>query len=104
MNLYLIHCGFYDASVCDGLYESHVNFFVVAESFEGARINAKAIPEFQNKKMHIDGLQEIKMISGYKVLLEADVRKANQTDIVNFKHRDLAPKLTIQAGSPSAGI
>lgn len=26
MNLYLAHCGFYDTEVCDGLYESHVNF------------------------------------------------------------------------------
>lgn len=99
MNLYLVHCGFYDASVCDGLYESHVNFFVVAESFEDARIKAKAIPEFLSKKMHVDGLQEIKMVSGYKVQLEADVLRMSQTEIINFKHRDLAPKPTVQTGS-----
>ncbi len=98
MNLYLVHCGFYDASVCDGLYESHVNFFVVAANFEDARMRAKAIPEFQNKKMHVDGLQEIRMVDGYNIQLEPDVMKTNQTEIVNFKHRDFAPKPTIQMG------
>ncbi len=99
MNLYLVHCGFYDGSVCDGLYESHANFFVVAESFEDARVKAKAIPEFQSKKMHVDGLQEIKMVNGYKLHLQADVLKPNHTEIINFKHRDLAPKPTVQTGS-----
>jgi hypothetical protein len=96
VNLYLVHCGFYDASVCDGLYESHVNFFVVAETFEDARAKAKILPEFQNKKMHVDGLQEVRMVNGYKVQLQADELNANQTEIINFKHRDLAPKTTPQ--------
>lgn len=37
MKLFLVHCGFYDSDLCDGLYEGHVNFFVTADSFEGAR-------------------------------------------------------------------
>lgn len=44
MKLYMIHCGFYDPDLCDGLYEGHVNFFVAAESFEDARAKAKLIP------------------------------------------------------------
>jgi len=40
MQLYLVHCGFYDVELCDGLYESHVNFFVAAKSFEDARVQA----------------------------------------------------------------
>ena len=67
----------YDPSICDGLYESHVNFFVVAESFEDARAKAKAIAEFQSKKMHVDGLKEIKMVNGYKLQLQADVLKTS---------------------------
>ncbi len=92
MNLYLVHCGFYDNEICEGLYESHVNFFVSAESFEDAKAKAKLLPEFQAKKMHIDGLQEIRAVSGFKVRLERDATLLNQTQIVNFKHRDLATK------------
>ncbi|MBK9324343.1 MAG: hypothetical protein IPM97_15570 [Bdellovibrionaceae bacterium] len=97
MNLYLVHCGFYDTEVCDGLYESHVNFFVCAETFEEARVKAKLIPEFQAKRMHVDGLQEIQAVSGYKVILEADANLQNQTRVVNLKHRDLAPKPPAQS-------
>lgn len=92
MNLYLIHCGFYDAEVCGGLYESHVNFFVSAESFEDARAKAKLIPEFQAKRMHVDGLQEIQAVGGYKIRLEHDASLNAGNRIVNYKQRDLAPK------------
>lgn len=92
MKLYLVHCGFYDNEVCDGLYESHVNFFVSAESFEDARLKAKNLPEFKAKRMHVDGLQEIQAVDGFKVQLEHNASLNNQTHIVNFKHRDLAPK------------
>lgn len=95
MNLYLVHCGFYDTQVCDGLYESHANFFVAAPNFEEARAKAKLIPEFKLKKMHIDGLQEIKAVDGNQVLLQADGSLNNQTVIINHKHRDLAPPKTI---------
>lgn len=92
MKLYLIHCGFYDADVSDGLYENHVNYFIVAESFEDARVKAKLIPEFKTKRMHVDGLQEIEMVSGFNVRLEHDPKNDGQTRVINFKHRDLAPK------------
>lgn len=92
MKLYLVHCGFYDSEVCEGLYESHVNFFVSAESFEDARAKAKLIPEFQGKRMHVDGLQEVQAVNGFRVHLEHDSRLENKTHIINFKHRDLAPK------------
>ena len=32
MKLYLIHVGFYDSGLMDGLYEQHGNFFVVAKN------------------------------------------------------------------------
>lgn len=92
MKLYLVHCGFYDADLCDGLYESHVNFFVAADSFEDARARAKQIPEFQRKRMHVDGLQEITAVAGNRVSLSPDESLRGETVIVNHKHRDLAPK------------
>ena len=92
MKLYLIHCGFYDSDVCDGLYESHVNFFVAASSFEEARTKAKLIPEFKNKRMHVDGLQEVSAVGGNRIILEEDKSLNEKTIIINQKHRDLATK------------
>jgi len=92
MRLFLVHCGFYDADICGGLYESHVNFFVAADSPSDARIRAKKIPQFISKKMHVDGLQEIHSVDGYKILLEHDPSLNERTEIINYKHRDLAPK------------
>jgi hypothetical protein len=99
MKLYLVHCGFYDTEVCDGLYESHVNFFVSAESFEDARAKAKLFPEFQAKRMHVDGLQEVQAVGGFRLLLEQDPSLGGQTRIVNYKYRDLAPKGTAPSSS-----
>ena len=41
MKLYLIHVGFYDPELMDGLYEQHGNYFVVAKNVK----NAKNRPE-----------------------------------------------------------
>jgi hypothetical protein len=92
LKLYLVHCGFYDMDLADGIFESHTNFFVAAESFEDARAKAKLDPEFQKKRMHVDGLQEIQGVSGYRVSLEADPAFCGKTAIVSSRHRDLAPK------------
>ncbi|MBS1984793.1 MAG: DUF1543 domain-containing protein [Bdellovibrionales bacterium] len=89
--LYLVHCGFYDTEVSDGLYESHTNFFVAANSFEEARIQAKQLPEFQRKRMHVDGLQEVQAVNGQRVQLTPDASLGEQTIVVNHKHHDLAP-------------
>ncbi len=92
MKLYLIHCGFYDPDLCDGLYEGHANFFIVAESFDDARANAKLLPEFMAKKMHVDGIQEVVAVGGYRVRLEVVEEFQGKTIVVNQRHRDLAPK------------
>lgn len=92
MKLYLIHCGFYDSDVGNGLYESHVNFFVGALSFEDARAKVKLLPEFQERRMHVDGLQEVSAINGYVVELREEARLNGQTILATQKHRDLAPK------------
>ncbi|MCB0347535.1 MAG: DUF1543 domain-containing protein [Bdellovibrionales bacterium] len=92
MQLYLVHCGFYDNSICDGIYESHVNLFVVARSFEEAKAKAKSDPVFKDKRMHVDGLQEIRTVHGYDINLEENKSLQGDTVILSNKHRDLAPK------------
>jgi hypothetical protein len=102
MKLYLVHCGFYDLQLCDGLYESHANFFVAAESFEDARAKAKLLPEFTAKKMHVDGLLEVTAVSGHRVRLEPDAELNEETVVVSQRHRDLAPKT--QPKTPEATL
>ena len=66
----MVHVGFYDTSVGDGIYESHVNFFVAAADAKDAKVKTLKIPEYQEKKMHIDGIKEISSVDGYKIILE----------------------------------
>lgn len=91
MHLYLVHCGFYDLELCDGLFEGHANFFVAAQSFEEARANAKQIPEFKAKRMHVDGLQQLVAVNGYSISLSQDAKHEGKTVVINQKHRELAP-------------
>ena len=70
MKLYLIHAGFYDKMVSGGFFESHTNYFVAADSKMEAKNKAKTIPEYTDKKMHIDGIMEVNQVDGYDVLLK----------------------------------
>ena len=36
MNLYMVHVGYYDPSIGEGLYEVHMNFFTVAKNPKNA--------------------------------------------------------------------
>lgn len=94
MKLYLVHCGFYDNEICDGLYESHINLFIAADSFEDAKIKVKQNDVFKNKRMHVDGLQEIQSVDGYSIVLSQDISLNGETRVLSNKHRDLAPKPT----------
>lgn len=76
MKLYLVHTGFYHEVAGGGIYELHTNLFVAARSFDDARARAKALPEFKAKKMHIDGMQEIEQVDGYRVELARPARGA----------------------------
>ncbi len=77
MKLFLIHAGFYDDSVSGGFYESHTNYFVVAADAKQAKLKAKAIPEYKDKKMHIDGIKEIDIVDGYKISLHENIDRSN---------------------------
>ena len=72
MKLYLIHIGFYDPELMDGLYEQHGNIFVVADNVKEAKILVRKNPIFKHKKMHIDGIKEVNTVDGYQVTLVKD--------------------------------
>jgi hypothetical protein len=92
MFLFLIHCGFYDELTSSGgVFESHTNFFLVAENAEAARQKAKASEFFRSKRMHIDGIQQIEMVDGYRILLSREGAADHATQIQSFQFRDLVP-------------
>jgi hypothetical protein len=88
MKLYLIHCGFYDEEISDGIFEFHVNIPVMGENIEEAKKKVRLHPQFLGKKMHIDGVQEIKTIEGHRIALIKD-EEATELAIASFCHRDL---------------
>jgi acyl-CoA thioesterase FadM len=92
LKLYLVHCGFYDDSVGDGIFEGHTNFMVAAESFEDARARVKMEPGFKDKKMHVDGLVCVDAVNGFRVDLTPDPALEGRTELTSYRHRDLAPK------------
>lgn len=92
MKLFLIHCGFYDGEVFDGVYESHVNFFVAAENFDEARAKARLNPTFKGKKMHVDGLQRVEAVDGYEIILRENPALNGGARVTGNRYRDLAPK------------
>lgn len=92
MKLYLVHCGFYLQDAGDGVFESHANFFVVAESAEEAKLAAKEIPEFVFHRMHVDGIQEIQAVAGHRITLVEEKGLNGATLITSYRHRELAPR------------
>ena len=52
--------------------QGHTNFFVCAKDIALARKVVKEKKEFKKYKMHIDGIQEINSVDGYKVFLKKD--------------------------------
>ena len=72
MKLFMVHVGYYDKSIGEGLYETHLNYFVAAEDAKGAKKKAQQLSEFQERSMHIDGMKEISSVDGYRVTLEKD--------------------------------
>ncbi len=72
MKLFMVHVGYYDKSIGEGLYETHLNYFVAAEDAKDAKNKTHQLSEFQERSMHIDGMKEISSVDGYKVSLEKD--------------------------------
>ncbi len=94
MKLYIVHCGFYDSSDSSAIFENHANFYLVAENFEDAKERMKAHPSFKQKKMHIDGLQEIHTVDGYAITPKLDSKLEGVTRIANMKYGSREPQMT----------
>jgi hypothetical protein len=88
MKLYLIHCGFYDPEVCDGIYEGHVNLFVVAESFEQAKRQVRLDPAFKLRRMHVDGVQQVDAVHGHRITATPDPSLEGRAVLTRERHRD----------------
>ena len=67
MKLFMVHVGFYDDEVGEGIYESHINIFVVAGNPKSAKKKIMNMDKFRDKKMHIDGIKEINNVDDYEV-------------------------------------
>lgn len=92
LKLFIVHCGFYDLELLEGVYEQHVNLLVVAESFDDARARVKLYPDFQRKKMHVDGLQLVEAVQGHWIEPVLHPSLEGRTQVISSRHRDLAPK------------
>jgi hypothetical protein len=90
LRLYLVHCGFYDSDLCDGIYEGHANLFVAAKDFDDAKVRARLDPSFQKRRMHVDGVVEIETVQGCHVHLIPRDGQEGQTRLRSSRHRDLA--------------
>ena len=86
MKLYLIHAGYYDPEVMRGLYEQHINYFVVAEDIKGAKNKARKNSMFLKKRMHIDGIQELNVVDGYRLQLMED---NSPEEMINYGYEDV---------------
>ena len=58
----MMHVGYYDKNIGDGIYEIHLNYFVAALNPKDAKIKTQSFAEFKEKSMHIDGIKEISFV------------------------------------------
>ena len=88
MKLYLVHVGFYDNNISSGFYESHTNYFVVADSVKSTKSKAKLIKEYKDKKMHIDGIMEVNEVDGYNINL-LPIDNENGSGVIKFSYDEV---------------
>ena len=53
MKLFMVHVGFYDSSIGEGIYETHLNYFLAAENAKDAKAKAQSLEEFKLSLIHI---------------------------------------------------
>ena len=70
MKLFIVHAGYYDDEI--GIYELHTNFLVAAANVGAVKKAMEEKDIFKKKNMHIDAVQEIEVVDGYKVNLIED--------------------------------
>ena len=89
MQLYLVHCGFYDEEILGGIYEFHVNIPIAAPSLETAKEQVRLDAAFRRHRMHIDGIQEVKCVAGHRIELRPDASGSGASELPYHLHRDL---------------
>ena len=45
MKLFMVHVGFYDSTIGEGIYETHLNYFLAAENAKDAKAKAQSKDE-----------------------------------------------------------
>lgn len=98
MKFFIMHCGFYDNSDAAAIFENHANFYLAAEDHEDAKAKMKAHPKFKSMSMHIDGIQEIIAVDGFRVSLKEDKKLSGKTHVSNMKYGSRAPVVTESEG------
>jgi len=89
MKLFIVHAGYYDSEI--GIYELHTNFFVAAHDINWVKKEMSQKEIFRRKNMHIDAIQEIECVDGYRVLLTKDQHadtKLTSYDYTQIKQLD----------------
>ena len=71
----MVHVGFYDEAIGEGIYESHLNYFIAATGAKQAKKKAMNLKDFKGLKMHVDGIKEISNADGYDVILKKSSKK-----------------------------
>jgi hypothetical protein len=89
MKLYIVHCGFYDPEFLNGVFEFHVDLPIVATSLDEAKVKVRATHTFQAKQMHIDGIHELKSVSGYEIIPVPLSSSLTDSDVTAHPYRDL---------------
>ena len=85
MKLFIVHAGYYDSEI--GIYELHTNFLVAAANVSDVKKAIKEKEIFKKKNMHIDAVQEIEVVDGYRVMLVAD--QAGATKLNNYDYTQM---------------
>lgn len=85
MKLFIVHAGYYDSEI--GIYELHTNFIVVAANVSEVKKVVKEKEIFKKKNMHIDAVQEIEVVDGYRVTLIED--QPNQTKLMSYDYTQM---------------
>ena len=78
MKLFMVHVGFYDEEIGEGIYESHVNFFVAAGNAKSAKKKTFQMEKFKNKKCILMVLKRFLVLMDMRCLLSKIINTRNQ--------------------------
>ena len=70
MNLYMVHVGYYDKNIGDGIYEVHLNYFVAAQNPKEAKTKTQSFDQFKEKydKMYLTRFEKLFTKAAFKTL------------------------------------